>query len=141
MRWPSARAAISVSLVTVSALGLPGLISTLIIVFVGSNSLSNSRRLGNNKEANWLTPVTLPSGRLKLETRPSFIGSPPTTNTIGMVEVASLAASATGEPTDGGNYRHLTANEFRRQRPKAVVLAFRPSVFDRQILTFYVQPD
>jgi hypothetical protein len=41
-----------------------------------------------------ITPVTLPPGRLKLETRPSLTGSPPVVKTIGMVAVADLAASA-----------------------------------------------
>src|SRR5262245_38949236 len=43
-----------------------------------------------------LTPVTLPPGRLRLATRPSLIGSPPVTKTIGTVVVAALAASAEG---------------------------------------------
>src|SRR5215471_6838343 len=42
-----------------------------------------------------LTPVILPPGRLRLLTRPVAIGSPPLTNTIGMVEVAARAALMT----------------------------------------------
>ena len=39
-----------------------------------------------------VTPVALPSGRLRLATRPISTGSPPLRNTIGMVEVAARAA-------------------------------------------------
>ena len=39
-------------------------------------------------------PVTLPSGLLKLATKPSWTGPGIAVNTIGMVEVAALAASA-----------------------------------------------
>jgi hypothetical protein len=41
-----------------------------------------------------LIPVRLPPGRARLETRPSLTGSSPTVNTIGVVAVADLAASA-----------------------------------------------
>ena len=38
--------------------------------------------------------MTLPPGRFKLMTRLSSTGSPPIVNTIGMIFVAALAASA-----------------------------------------------
>ena len=41
-----------------------------------------------------LTPVALPPGRLRLATRPSATGSEAVLKTIGMLEVAALAASA-----------------------------------------------
>ena len=41
-----------------------------------------------------LTPVALPPGRLRLATRPCATGSAPVPKTIGMLEVAALAASA-----------------------------------------------
>ena len=44
----------------------------------------------------WVTPVMLPPGRLRLGTRPSWTGSPPVSKTIGMVVVAAFAASAAG---------------------------------------------
>src|SRR5262249_19680896 len=43
-----------------------------------------------------LIPVTLPPGRLRLATRPVWTGSPALLNTIGIVVVAALAASAAG---------------------------------------------
>jgi hypothetical protein len=45
-----------------------------------------------------VTPVTLPPGRLKLSTKPSLTGSPPIPNTIGIVDVARLAARGEGSP-------------------------------------------
>src|SRR5262249_41823879 len=41
-------------------------------------------------------PVTFPPGRLRLATRPAAAGSKPTTKTIGMVVVATLAERAAG---------------------------------------------
>src|SRR5450631_814959 len=45
--------------------------------------------------------VRSPSGRLRLATTPALIGSEPVTKTIGIVEVAALAASAEGMPPAG----------------------------------------
>jgi hypothetical protein len=41
-------------------------------------------------------PVALPPGRSRLATRPIFTGSAPKLKTIGIVEVAALAAIAAG---------------------------------------------
>jgi len=49
-----------------------------------------------------LTPVALPRGRLRLATRPSWTGSLPTVKTIGIVEVADLAANC-GNAAPGGD--------------------------------------
>jgi len=38
-------------------------------------------------------PVMLPPGLLRAATSPAFTGSPPVVNTMGMVAVASLAAT------------------------------------------------
>src|SRR5262244_2986489 len=61
----------------------------------GTNSCSSARRFGCRGADAKLTPVILPPGRLRLLTRPVAIGSPPLTNTIGMVEVAARAALMT----------------------------------------------
>src|SRR5215813_9264105 len=58
----------------------------------GTNSCSSPRRFGCRRADAKLTPVILPPGRLRLVTRPLSIGSPPLTNTIGMVEVAVWTA-------------------------------------------------
>src|SRR5262249_5852722 len=81
------------------ALGLVGLTSTAIIVAVGSNSRTSSRRLGPTSDANVVTPVRLPPGRLRLATTPILIGSSPMTKTIGILEVVALAASTAGVPS------------------------------------------
>ena len=43
-----------------------------------------------------LIPVAFPPGRLRLATRSNFTGSAPIEKTIGIVDVAALAASAAG---------------------------------------------
>ena len=56
----------------------------------------NSSRFGTISKAKLLTPVTLPPGRLRLATSPIATGFAPISKTIGIVEVAALAASAAG---------------------------------------------
>ena len=63
-----------------------------MVVSRGTSSCSSPRRFGCRGPDAKLTPVMLRPGRLRLVTRPVAIGSPPLTNTIGMVEVAALAA-------------------------------------------------
>ena len=62
------------------------------VVACGKSSCINSIRLGPRARPEKLTPVMLPSGRLKLATRPDSTGSAPDVNTIGIVAVAALAA-------------------------------------------------
>ena len=78
------------------------------------------------------TPVTLPPGRLRLATRPSLTGSPPVANTIGIVVVAALAASAASVFAD--DHGDPPANQLGHQRRQPVGLIFRPAVFDRDVL-------
>ncbi len=77
-----------------TALGLPGLIRTPITLAAGNKPCSSCNCFAINVLARKLTPVTLPPGRFMLATRPNFTGSAPIANTIGMLEVAPLAASA-----------------------------------------------
>ena len=63
---------------------------------VGINSCASSMRLGPTSTFNWVAPVTLPPGRLRLATRPSCTGSPSVANTIGIELLTALAASAPG---------------------------------------------
>ena len=67
----------------------------------GTNSRRSSSRFGTTSPRKKLTPVTLPPGRERLATRPSWTGSSGITNTIGMVVVAALAATAGAVPPDG----------------------------------------
>jgi len=63
---------------------------------LGTSSRSSSNRFAPSVLTINVTPVTLPPGRLRLETRPRSIGSAPVAKTIGMVVVAALLASAAG---------------------------------------------
>jgi hypothetical protein len=74
-------------------------------VAVGRSSCSNSSRFGATTAFNWVTPVTLPPGRLRLARRPNRTASPPISKTIGMVVVGS----------GRGNHGHLTMNQIGHQ--------------------------
>src|SRR5262249_53260762 len=64
----------------------------------GTSSCNSSSRFAASSTAKKLTPVRLPPGRARLATRPSFTGSSPILNTIGLVAVAALACNAVCEP-------------------------------------------
>lgn len=68
--------------------------SRAIMVAVGSNSCSSSRRFASVSALNVVTPVALPPGRFRLATSPAATGSVPVANTIGIFVVAALAANA-----------------------------------------------
>ena len=65
------------------------------------------------------------AGRLRLATRPRSTGSPPLAKTIGIVEVAALAASA--EPMPADDHGHRPANQFGRQRRQPIDVDRPPS--------------
>jgi hypothetical protein len=69
-----------------------------IWVAVGISSRSNSSLFPTAAVIRKLTPVMLPSGRLRLVTRPSFTGSPLMPKTTGIVVFAVLSASWTATP-------------------------------------------
>src|SRR5262249_17248777 len=73
---PRARATTCKSFETAPARGLVGLTSRAMLVAVGTSSCASSRRFGATSTFNWVAPVTLPPGRLRLATRPSRTGSP-----------------------------------------------------------------
>jgi hypothetical protein len=75
-----------------------GLDSEVGFVALGTSSRSNSNRFAARVVTRKDTPVILPPGRLRLETRPSSTGSAPVANTIGMLAVAALAATASAGP-------------------------------------------
>ena len=83
-----------------------------------------------------LMPVRLLPGRLRLGTRPTRTGSLTAEKTIGIVEVAFLAASAEGSATCRKKYRHSQVNEFSHKRRQSLIAALRPAKRDGQILTF-----
>jgi hypothetical protein len=90
--------------------------------------------LGATSPVIWVAPVTLPPGRLKLETNPSWTGSPPVVKTIGIVAVAAFATRLAGvlvaAITD--TWR---PNKVINQCSQTIVLAVRPAIFDGYILT------
>src|SRR6266536_1460420 len=69
-----------------------------VVEIVGTASLRSSSRFALSAVALSVTPVTFPPGLARLATNPTPSGSPERAMTIGMVELASLAAAAAGEP-------------------------------------------
>ena len=113
--------------------GLAGLTSRAMARAAGISSCTNSTRFGPTSTFSCVTPVTLPPGRLRLETRLSRTGSPSVAKTIGIQLVAALAASAPGVG-DGhwsheGNVRkflhdHLDAGVFAPDAVSTLIAAF-----------------
>ena len=73
--------------------------------------------------------------------KPLFDRSSPVVKTIGMLKVAALAGNAEGL---AAGRRHRVTNKLQRHCRKPVVLAERPSVFDRHVLaldkTVFAEP-
>src|SRR5262249_26138122 len=62
----------------------------------GRSSCSNSSIFGVTSWTSWVAPVMLPPGRRRLATRPSWIGSEPTSNPSGVGVGPAFAADAHG---------------------------------------------
>jgi len=73
---------------------LAGLTSTAIRLAAGTSSRRTPSRFVTTSPVKKLMPVALPPGCARLATRPSLTGSSPTPKTIGITEVAALAANA-----------------------------------------------
>ena len=93
---PIVRAAACTSLISGTESGLVGLTSTGTTFDLQPSSRNISRRFCPSGPVIKVRPVALPPGWFKLATRPAATGSRPTMKTIGMVVVATLAASAAG---------------------------------------------
>ena len=91
---PVTRAAVSTPLTVDSVAGLAELTRTAMRVALGTSSRSRSSRFAPTSPLKKLIPVRLPPGRAMLATRPTLTGSSVVVKTIGIVEVASLAAKA-----------------------------------------------
>ena len=120
-----------------SACGLFGFTSRAITPACGTSSDSSSSRLGISSAVSMLTPVRLPPGRARLATRPAPTGSPPPMKTIGIVEVALFAASAAAVPPCH-DHVDLAADEVGGQCGQPIIVALRPAVFDRHVLSLDV---
>jgi len=79
----------------------------------------------------------LPLGRLKLGDKSRFhrIGSVPLTVTIGIEEVAAFAERAATSPPLERITATLLANQVSREHRQSIVLALRPTKFNRHVLT------
>ena len=73
--------------------------------------------------------MTLPPGRARLATRPVPTGSPAAAKTIGMAEVACLAARVGGVAVRDDDI-NLEADELGRDLGGALVASLRPAIFD-----------
>ena len=85
-----------------------------------------------------VTPVTLPPGRLRLATRPSFdriaAGREHDRNRRGR----GLGRKRRADRTGCDDHGHLAAHQLGRQRRQPIVLTFRPAEFDRDVLALDV---
>ena len=98
IRCPTALAAFCTSSMSVSALGLVGFTSMAMSRAFGTISRSSANFFASNSDVNRLAPVTLPPGRLRLATKPTLTGKSLPVKTIGIIDVAALAASAGRSP-------------------------------------------
>ena len=71
-------------------------------------------------------------GRLSRGTRPNFTGSSPAKKTIGMVEVAALAAMpVAGRP--GDDHGNPALDQIRRQRRQSIEVIISPAILGRKV--------
>src|SRR5262249_41913515 len=109
---------------------LLGFTRTAIRVAAGRSSRSNSSRLATSSVPIRVTPVTFPSGRLRLGTKPAVTGSEAVTNTIGdrlRCRHHRPHSDVRRARTDDCN---LAADEVGGHSRQPVELTFRPAVFD-----------
>src|SRR5262249_32543222 len=129
---PMARAADCRSLNVVSvSTALTGLTSTAIRAAWGTITRNSSSRFAVNSPLKRLTPVRLPPGRARLETRPSLTGSCGDEND-GDRRACSLGRLRAIRRR--GDHGDLPANQFGRQRWQSLHLILSPAVFDRDVL-------
>src|SRR5262249_54074904 len=116
-----------------SALALLGLISSAMVFAAGTSSCRSPSCFACSGPGTILTPVRLPPGRLRLVTRPAWIGSMPLLKTMGIVVVTAFAASA-----DGPSPAKTTAT-FRRTKSAASAgsRSYWPSAQRYSIATFW----
>ena len=99
------------------------------MVTLGTSSCNNSRFLVSKRVNIGATPVTLPTGRLMLDTNPDLIGSLPLKKTIGIVCVAAFAARAAGRKLSG-NDCDVIRYQFCRKRGQSIILTVSSTIFD-----------
>jgi hypothetical protein len=124
---PTARAVSCISVVLITVFGLFGFTRKATVAAVGTSSQSSSSCFAISVKDNRLTPITLPPGRLRLATRPSFMGSLPVSKTIGMVRGAALySRECRGVAAGRGDHHHLSVDQIGHQRRQSLSLDSRP---------------
>src|SRR5262245_7490900 len=109
-----------------------GLTKNATFVAVGTSSCSSSNCFGASVLVRMATPVTLPSGRLRLVMRPNCTGSAPVRKMTGIFVVAALAASPAAMPPGAA----MTATwRATRSAASAGRRSYRPSAQRNSILT------
>src|SRR5262249_13179535 len=116
--------------------GLVGSTSTAKIVALGSNSCNSSSRFGPNSAFKLVTPVRLPPGRFRLATSPTLARVAPTPKDDGILPIPPLAPTCRSIAAGRHNHGHLTVNQFGRKHRQSIILAFRPAIFDLDVLAF-----
>jgi hypothetical protein len=81
-----------------------------------------------------VTPVRLPPGRWRFETRPDWTGSPPATNTIGTDDGSGLGRGRRTLVAD--NHSHLALDQVRHETWQSTILVVRVAILDRNVLAF-----
>jgi hypothetical protein len=110
--------------------GLFGFSRQPITVAVGAASCSASNCLDTTLPGTVAMPVTLPPGRLKLATRPSWTGSALViVKTMGTVVLVALRHKRRGRTTEGGDHGHLAAKEIGRQLRQTFVMLLGAAIF------------
>ena len=112
--------------------GLSGFESAVGCVMLGHASLSTSSRFALSSGRKNVEPVTLASGLARFDTRPVATASPLMAITIGMVDVACLAARVPGVPWV---MRRSTScsDKLSHQLRKPIVPFFRPAKLDSNV--------
>src|SRR5207247_1524047 len=95
------------------------------------SSRRSSSRFAANSVVRKPMPVRFPAGRARLATRPTLTGSSPVMKTMGIVDVAALAANIEGIPA---GVITVTTNKISRQHWQSIKLILGPAVFDRHVL-------
>ncbi len=114
--------------------GLFGFTSRAITPAWGTSSESSSSRLGISSVAMMLTPVRLPPGRARLATRPARPGRrrrKDDRDRRGRVFCRQCRRSAAA----GRDHVDLAADEIGGQCGQPIIVALRPAVFDRHVLS------
>src|SRR5262249_10147783 len=134
IRWPVAGAASSSCCSWYAAAWKFGLMSTPIRATPGTRSRSRPSRFGSIRFVTKVAPVILPPGRLRLATSPTFTGSPPSPNTIGIVAGGAYGAERARAAAGRADRGRVAAHQVGGDGRQAGVVPVRPTELDRDVL-------